>query len=239
MEEPMRTPNFVGLICAVLTASGALAEPVSDPELQAHLELKVNAYANTLRGGNGEALKALLSSEMLERIHTRGGGRDFHENLRAFVAREQGKLMRELGRARATLSIQGMDVSADGMAVEVWLSANERSLPKPFFFVYENGEYKLNIVSPRSSGDATLRSMSSYSVKNDDAEMRTFSCSNGGPWNIAAKPGSLMVYCEDSCSSWFDGTRFSMSTGITDCDYNSWGVDMTIKGGKPVCSDPC
>lgn len=234
----MRNLNFVGFVCAVLMASGALAEPVSDPELQARLEARVNDYANTLRGGNGEALKQLLSSELLERIQARGGGRDFHENLRAFVAKEQGKLIRELGRARTALVIQGMDVSAGGMIVEVWLSANGRSLPKPFYFVYENGEYKLNIASPRSADVASL-STSGYTVQNDDYVTRSFSCSKAGPWSIAPHPATLTVGCENSCSSWFDGTRFSTSTGSSDCDYNSWGVDAYIRGGNPVCNDRC
>lgn len=235
----MRNSNFVGFICAVLTASGALAEPVSDPELQAHLEARMNAYADTLRGGDGTALKELLSSEMLERIHTRGGGKNSHENLRAFVAKEQGKLIRELGRARTTLSIQGMDVSSGGMLVAVWLSANGQSLPKPFFFVYENGEYKLNIVSPHSSGDSTTQRASNYRVQNDDYEPRSFSCSKAGPWSIAPHPATLLVSCENSCSGWYDGTRFTVNRASADCDYNSWGIDMYIRSNYPICNDRC
>ena len=107
-------------------------------------------------------------------------------------------------------------------------------LPKPFYFIQEDGGYKLNIMQP----DIGVSSSSSYRVRNGDSEPREFRCEGIDLTNVAPQQ-EVRAYCVDTCPGG-SGTRFYAPDGASaDCDYNSWGLDMTITNGYPKCNDFC
>jgi hypothetical protein len=121
---------------------------------------------------------------------------------------------------------------ADGSATLEVAIAGARS-GKPFHFVEEEGGYKLDLVRP----DAALAGSNTYQIKNNDFVERSFSCR--GASGTIAPTGQLQGKCSDTCSGFFDGTRFTVNGTSVDCDYNSWGIDMYINNNYPVCGDPC
>ena len=210
-----------------------------DHGLRGRLQDMLNGYAYALESGDTAAVEEVVSAELLSRIDQRVAGADIEGKMRSFVLREQRKLARELGEPRSRgelFTVTSARKVDDGQVVALTVSVGGKELPKPFYFVAEDGGYKLNVVQPTAS-----LSRSTYRVKNDDSQPRNFSCSGGDGWRIAPF-SELKVGCQNSCSTFaFDGTRFWVeeTNGLADCDYNSWGVDMTIRNGYPVCSDPC
>src|SRR5262249_17491845 len=133
-----------------------------------------------------------------------------------------------------------VSVALSGPAGEVaaaTITLHGQLSPKPLYLVAEDAQYKLNVVEPRglSNGGTT----SNYRVRNDDPEPRTFNCADYGPYAIAPSPAERKVACGDSCHwLWFDGAAFFVDLIAADCDYNTWGVDLFIRGNRPVCNDP-
>lgn len=208
------------------------------PALQDGLRQVLTSYAHALQRGDTAAVEALLSAELQVRIHERGQGADFTSKLQDFVQDERRKLSRSVGvldASPAPMTITSARMLADGSIAALRVAVAGKPLPKPFYFVQEDGSYKLNIIRP-STGYAT---QSSYLVANGDYETREFSCAGTGPKTIAATPATMFVACQDSCPGYWDGTRFTTSKGSSDCDWNAWGADMTIKNGYPVCNDRC
>jgi hypothetical protein len=219
-----------------LSCELGLSIRAAEPALKDELRQALGSYAQALQRGDAAAVEKLISTEMRARIDERGPGTDFRASLQSFVASEQRKLARSVGSlkpSRTSLTVTSADMLADGSIAAIEVAVDGKPLPKPFYFTQEDSGYKLNIVQP----DIGLAS-TSYQVKNDDLVNRSFSCS-GGASAVVAPTQQMQVACEDSCSGFFDGTTFTASAGSATCDYNTWGVDMYIRSGFPVCNDPC
>jgi len=229
------------ILSAVAVSSTAVAAPSNDVALKNQLGAQLNVFARALQDGRAEAVQGVLSQQLLSRITYRGTAPTFQENLEAFVSREQAKLAQEVGDVyslRQGITVTALDVEGDVAAASIAIDG--RPLPKPFYFVREHGTYKLNIIRPL--GIAESGGYTTYDVKNDDGVYRSFYCSaSSGMYSYSvAAWGNRSVGCYNSCPTVFDGTQFKVeNSGPTDCDYNTWGWDMYIRSGKPVCGSPC
>ncbi len=219
--------------------------PSADAEVSAQIGKQLFELVQSIVTEDESRFRAIASAELLSRIASRGPAADSNRKLSQFLARERYKLNRELTRlqspasAQATLSVEleALERSADGSTASASVRVNGRLLSKPLYLLREGREYRVNIVAPRSDAAATT---SSYRVQNDDPVIRAFSCSGYGGYLIGVHPSQRSLPCLDSCHYWwFDGTTFEALGSFTDCDYNTWGVDMYIRDGYPVCSDPC
>ncbi|HYO69928.1 MAG TPA: hypothetical protein VEU33_28015 [Archangium sp.] len=226
------------VLSATVISSAAMAAPSNDVALKNHLGAQLTVFARALQDGHAETVKGVISQQLVSRIAYRGSAATFEENLEAFVSREQTKLAREVGNVYALhdgFTVTAVDVEGDVAAASI--AVDGRQLPKPFYFVREQGSYKLNIIRPL--GITEQGGYTTYDVKNEDNVTRTFACSNSGSSSIAAF-GTRSASCYNSCPTYFDGTWFTVgSSGRTDCDYNTWGWDLFIRGGLPVCGSPC
>lgn len=208
------------------------------PGLRDELRDLLISYTNALQSGDAVEVENLLSAELQSRIDERGQSADFTSKLNEFVRRERRKLSRSIGvpgGSRESMTVTSAQMLADGSIAAIWVAVEGRALPKPFYFVYEDGGYKLNVSQP----DTGFVIQSSYLVANGDYETRSFYCSRSSWFDIAPWPATMSVSCHDSCSGFWDGTRFTTHVGSADCDWNAWGTDMTIVNGNPVCNDRC
>lgn len=211
-------------------------------------QTQVDAYASALRTADTDMLQKIAASDLLQRIATRGPAGSPAQRTAAFLQREGKKLQRAADAAVAALATPAASASPqlavvgvealDARVLSARLTLNGREVPKPFYLLLEPSGLKVNVTVPR--GEVSLASTSNYRVENDDLDSRSFACSGNGPYNIARFPAQRQVRCEDSCSwLWFDGTTFQIGGEETDCDYNTWGVDMYIRDNAPICNDPC
>jgi hypothetical protein len=218
-------------------APAAASVETPAPELADELRRVLASYAAALQSGDLAAVEGLLSAELRARIAERGPGADFAANLRSFVDLEARKLARGTAaakRSREPFTAGPARVVADGSVASLELVVGGEPLAKPFYFVDEQGAYKLTIVPPAGE---LFSSTNTYQVKNNDFVERSFSCQ--GASATVAPTGQLQAKCKDTCSGFFDGTRFTVNGASVDCDYNSWGIDMYITNNYPVCGDPC
>jgi hypothetical protein len=232
-DSKMEDNDLGGLACQ-------LGLPVHDVALGLRNELRhmLDSYAHALQRGDVAAVEKLLSAELQARIDERGQAADLASKLHDFVRTERRKLSRSVGvldGRRGAMTVTSAQMLADGSIAALRVAVKGKPLPKPFYFVQEDGSYKLNIIHP----DAGFVIQSSYRIANSDHEPRSFSCSDSSSKTIAPTPAEMYESCSDSCPTIWDGTRFSTSQGSADCDYNTWGIDMTIVNGYPVCNDPC
>lgn len=227
------------------TSPESVIASVVTPELRNHIEAQLQTYVNALQTANSTGLLAVISKELGHRIATRGpeGGAD--AKVTRFLERENNKLVRELGltalitstRHPISVKLTSLQLEAEGTFAVAAVALNGQHIPKAIYLIREGESYRVNIVPPTED---ILATTSYYRVQNDDPVIRTFSCSGSGPYSIGVKPSQRQSLCQDSCRFWwFDGTTFEAQGSYTDCDYNTWGVDMYVRGGNPVCSDPC
>jgi hypothetical protein len=204
------------------------------PAVQGELRDKTAEYLRALQASDAAAVDKLISTELRTRIETRGTGPDFATNLKSFVAREHAKLARSVAgpqAQRAPIAASSAQLIGDGAIAAVTLAVGGATLPKPIYLVQENGGFKVNVVQPQVLEGNT------YVIQNDDGVARSFSCSGGRGANVA--PGqTASTFCDDACG-FFDGTRFNVAGATADCDFNTFGVDMFIRGNAPVCNDRC
>lgn len=209
------------------------------PALRDELGRLLGVYAYALQSSDTDAVAKLLSAEMRDRIAEHLPGADFASNLQSFVLEEQHMLARSIGQLKGSgelFTVTSARSLADGTIVSINVSNDGTPLPKPFYFVEEDGGYKLDMV-PANIEPAGV---STYRVKNQDSDSRTFSCSSSPDYTIAPNGSEMKVECVDTCHTFLAwGTRFSVKNSSADCVYNAWGVDMTIRNGFPVCTSPC
>lgn len=220
-----------------LSCELGLSVRAAEPALTDELRQALGSYAQALQSNDAATVEKLLSAERRARIDEREQGADSASNLQSFVSRERRKLTRSVGTLKApreSFTVTSAEVLADGSVAAIEVAVNGQQLPKPFYFVQEDGAYKLNIRQP----DIGIASSSRYRVKNGDAVPRAFRCDGMADLLSVASQQEVRPLCEDTCDG--DGTRFYAPDGAAaDCDYNSWGLDMTIVNGYPVCSDVC
>lgn len=241
---------------AGMTADRGVNEAAGTPAdrfpetLRASAQGLVQTYVQAVVDGDGAKLLEIASPELRQRIQTRGPVGNLDQRLAAFLYQQRRQLQRELIDPKAQLETMPSAIlvaSAEptaGTALALTLSLGGRTVPKPFFLVRSGDSFKVNVVAPAGIEKTTH---SRYRVQNDDYVEREYYCSDYGPYTIAPYPAQRLEFCTDSCHGglfgWFDGTTFTTILGgveqSADCDYNTWGVDMYIKSGLPVCADPC
>lgn len=233
----MHDYRFATFAMTMLISASTIAAPTLDGSTRSILQERLSTYVQALHTEDTATLKSILSTELLSRIEMRAGGTNMEERLKMFASSERQKLVRAFGSVPAgAFAVESMILHGNTV-VAVSLSLMGTRLPKPFYFVVENAEYKINVIAP--SSEPALTSTSYYLVQNMDYMNRDFSCSDYGPWTIAPYPATLKAMCRDTCPGWFDGSRFYANGGSADCDYNTWGIDAYIQSGYVVCHDRC
>jgi hypothetical protein len=245
----MKNLSVALVVCMLLVAGLGHASSAQEPALRGVLSARLNAFAQALQAGDVATVQALLSEEMLNRIATRGPASTFEENLNAFVLREQAKLARVVGNP-GTLKqgiVVGAITSEGSGVVAASVLLEGRGVPKPFYFVHESGEYKLNILRPAGDvgvmqGGTTTYDLLNYTAKNQYPQCQT----SAGVWTSygIGPNGNRSVSCWNSCPTWFDGTDFKVGPNAPiSCDYNTWGWDLFIDEINGVawgrCGSPC
>jgi len=231
--------------CGASAPGGDDADISSPPDaaLTAELEGKFNAYAQALADRNTELLGTLVSSEIQARIGETG------MNMGSFAEKMRGSMLNQFNgtsvapESGVAFQITSVRVEGDSVRVEVW--SNGETLAKPFYFVKEDGDYRLNLVrqgftraQPEGSGAAT----DTYRVKNDNAFPQTVRCS--GSQGVMPAVTELGMRCENKCG-FFHGTRFysPFSNDSIKCDYNTWGLDAVYNDRfgplGVICNDKC
>jgi len=237
--------SVVSFACSANGPEGDGAEVGSarDAALTAELEGKFNAYAQALADRNTELLRTLVSSEIQLRIGETG------MDMAGFAEKLRGSMLNQFnGTSVAPESGSAFQITSlrvEGEAVRVEVSSNGETLAKPFYFVKEDGDYRLNLVrqgftraQPEGSGAAT----DTYRIKNDNAYPQTGRCS--GSQGLMPAVTELAVRCENKCG-FFHGTRFysPFSNDSIKCDYNTWGVDAIYNDRfgslGVICNDKC
>lgn len=205
----------------------------------------VQAYVDAILHRDARAVRVLLSQEVLERLAARVPGADLDAKLERFVERERRKLIREFGTAAApergaaarTVTLRATKSLNGGQVVAANLAINGQDVPKPLYLVRESGGLRINVRPPSGVADADTES--NYRVKNADGVSHDFYCDVGFNYTIAPR-ADRSFKCTDTCE-WgpFRGTYFEMAGEVVGCDYNTFGIDMTIRHGIPDCNDPC
>jgi len=224
------------------------AEDVDSSSLALTLELdaKFNDYAQALLDNDIETLNGTMSSEI--RMRTA----DMGSNMRGFARKLRSSMLRQFPEIEEGSDILGRftveEVREEGDAIRVEVAFDGVELPKPFYFVLEDGEYRLNLLQPgftnalpRGFGGATR----SYLVHNNNplnpSSGVSINC-NGGILFVPPG-GERSISCSNTCG-WFQGSTFwaySSATGAK-CDYNTWGVDVFIDDNRSngfYCNDKC
>jgi hypothetical protein len=249
VEEPNPTmgSNFVSRNCTKTEGSAlsgmscqlGISVTAVSPTLQSELRSMLTTYVYALQSDDVAAIDKLISTELRARIEMRGPGADFASNLQTFVLRERHKLMRSIETSdafRKPVAIPFSEMLADGSIVAIGLAIDGKAFAKPFYFVLDNGSYKLNVTPPDI---AIASSSSTYRVQNNDVVARSFLCSGQSSTSSVPALGQALATCLDSCSGFFDGTTFVVNGKAVNCDFNTFGVDMFIENNAPRCHDPC
>lgn len=227
------TKLLVVVSLAVLSPALAAADELAGPQE------RVNQFARALLARDAKAVQSMISKELTQRILDRGQGSTYEERLLAFIDRESSSLSRVLGHQRAFaegFTVTGMEMQSNGTVLALHLGLAYQSLPKPFYLVLEDGEYKINVVSP-ANGDFTTLADANFKVKNGDFEPRTFHCEGRDDITVAPTQ-TVSTKCPSTCGL-FGGTRFYANGGAADCAWMMFEVDMTIHGGNPFCTVSC
>jgi hypothetical protein len=215
-------------------------------ELRLELESRFNAYVRALVDDDAQALDALLSDEVKARVFDKGG------DMQAFRDKMHRSMEREFGESaieQAEHSFGVVDVTSEGDAAQVTVSYQGTTLEKPFFFVLESDEYKLNLVRPGFSNplpEGAAPARDTYKILNMWAYSSygsgtTMVCDGG---EVFVRDGTTAsVSCNNSCG-WWHGSWFTTpySGIIRYCDYNTWGNDVYINQlsyGGWDCNDYC
>src|SRR4051794_11694783 len=178
----------IGILAATLaTACDAPPESASKPAdpLQQQLEEAVNVYARAVQSRDHGALKAMLSKEVLGRLGRFEGGMD------RFVEKQRGAMLKTFTMMDSVkmadrFTVTGLNLQADTAAVTLTYAGQE--VPRPFYFVKEDGRWALNVARPGFSQalpEGALP-MNTYRVTTQswgsNANFRDIGCvqSNGG-----------------------------------------------------------
>jgi hypothetical protein len=234
-------------LAAILLAPVACAPEPED--LAQQLEGRLNAYAQALHDGDEAALRGLLSDEVLDKARTLRGG------LPRFATRQKAAMLRQFKGMKAGDLGEGfrvVKVEPQGEVVAAHIAYQDREIPRPFYFVREGGELKLNVARPgfsRRLGPA-FSANDNYNVRNDSFVNAWVSCASDGGrglnWIDVMHHSTRFVSCRNTCGL-FNGSYFNSSThvfvGSRQCDYNSWGDDVILSdtpdGPRARCEDEC
>jgi hypothetical protein len=245
----MRKFIFLSMV-TLLSACGAAdgtdqAEPAtgSTAELKSELEIRFNAYARALFENDPQALAGLMSEEVKQRALEKGTDmQGFRDKMFKSMQTQLGG-MSDVTMANA-FSVS--DVTIDGDSATIKVAFQGTPLDKPFYFVKEGEQYKLNLVRPGFSkplpaGSAPARD--TYLIQSHWAYNNGFGSTmtcNGG--QVLVPDGtSKTVSCNNTCG-WWHGSTFTLDAiSFRNCDYNTWGPDVFIGPYDAgwMCNDLC
>jgi hypothetical protein len=233
------------------SASDEALESASASEALAdELEGKVNSYARALLDRDLDALQGLMSTEVLGQLDAKA------MDIGAFADKMSNAMLKTFDSmstdSSAELGFSVQSARIEGNAVRIELSRQGKLLEKPFYFVEEQGEYKLNLVSPGFSQplpEGAAGSWNNYIVRNSGTLDHEAYCTTGTWRWIAPFGGEETMSCTDKCGAVFSGGRFFANQGQPNenyslCDYNTWGVDAFYRQNAQGvfyvdCNDVC
>jgi hypothetical protein len=254
----MNIPKLLAIVPLVGTLTLACAAPADEetaPPAEsetavstAALQLEVDRFTDVLLRHDTKTLETMISSELVAR------GVERHISLDRFLEKQRAAMMSTFDLKEGERpSFIVTEAASEGDAVRVSMELRGEALKKPFYFVRENGQLKLNIAPPgfsKAAPDGTLFGREKYYVKNQNIygnQPATMTChrSGGGAMVTVAAGARGTVYCDDTCG-WWAGSTFQMY-GAYDgptrkCDWNSWGDDVYINlldVGGWRCNDTC
>jgi hypothetical protein len=249
-------------ICTVLclaACSGPLesenpqapAPSQAEVALQGQLREQLGRFARAVHQRDAATLEQILSSEVLARLETYPGGIDrFIEKDRAVLLDVFKTMDANLMQDRFTVS----QLEVQGDVASVIPAYDGQSTEKRFYFVKEDGQYKVNVARPgfsRQLPEGSRPVMSTFRVNalvpiqggeelgcpNDPTHRHFLEISEGLNW----------ISCFDTCG-FFDGT-FIFGKGISvkeglKCDWHWQGDDVFVDRGSDgvafaVCRDKC
>jgi hypothetical protein len=218
--------------------------PPEDEPLAAGLQARFNSYAQALLERDVSTLDRVLSTEIKARAAEMGsdlGG--LADKLKASMLKQFGT-MPPASMSGEQFTVASATVEAE--AVRVMVAFQGRPLEKPFFFVREDGDYKLNVLragfsKPLPAGSAAARDTYLVTNQNGGPYGQTMYCNGGSVHVLGDSSGT--VSCNNNCG-WWHGSGFSSGAydAWLNCDYNTWGTDVWINlvyvGGWD-CNDYC
>lgn len=256
-NEPSPGPSSVG------------ESSVVDPHVLAELEAKVNSYAQSLLINDTGYLDVIVSSEVKLRA------RQMDSDVRGFATKMRKSLRAELERRGidADADLTGLltigNVTQEGAALRVEVSIDGVEIGKPFYFVAEDGEYKLNVKRPgftKPLPAGAEASRDTYRIESRRHGSTSFKCTGTATFSVPSVQlcesnceywvcDSSGVHCEqkfrdptpgvsnpkcDSTCGWWTGSTFTQGSNSKKCDYNTWGTDVYINWNNTWnCNDDC
>jgi hypothetical protein len=225
-------------------AQGDLAEAsvetrVVDDQIRMEIEGKFNAYAQALIDGDNEFLSSVISSEIRDRLAEKDA------DIAAFAKKMKASMLKQFSDMSDGTSmgyaftVTDIHQASGGLRVEV--ARNGEALLKPFYFVNEGGEYKLNLLRPgftKPRPDGSGAGSDTYRVKNYNDYNTQVRCNNT---KTIAAWGEGTVSCANSCG-WWSGALFHGTYQGALCDWNTWGVDVYLDSSRQnglYCADAC
>jgi hypothetical protein len=220
-------------------AEGSAETRVVDDQIRMEIEGKFNAYAQALIDGDNEFLDSVISSEIRNRLVEKNA------DIAAFAKKMKASMLKQFSDMSDGTSmgyaftVTDIHQASGGLRVEV--ARNGEALSKPFYFVNEGGEYKLNLLRPgftKPHPDGSGAGSDTYRVKNLNSYNAEAHCNN---WKTVPAGGEATLSCANSCG-WWSGALFHGTYQGALCDWNSWGVDVYLDGSRLnglYCNDPC
>lgn len=228
---------------------------ITDELLIAELDEMVNLYAQALLDNDVTKIDSLVSSEVKLRA------REKNSDVAGFTDKMARSLRTELSTRAIDVSAGGIlglfsviSASRDGNAIVAELTLAGTEVSKPFWFVQEDGEYKLNVLAPGftnplPAGAAAGRE--NYLIANYSHSANSISCDGSGQVAVPAASsrypnvcqncyGTVYIGCDDTRCGWWTGTQFYHPSANRSCDYNSFGRDGYFdSSNRFYCNDSC
>ncbi len=267
-----------GILAVVIGVGGCAVEPVddtgtsedgstgpegvqiTDPLVISELQLELDDYVQSLLVRDVVRLDRLISEEVKVRA------RQMNSDVNGFADRMAASLRRELEQQDVdpASDVTGFftigTVVDEGSVLRVEILRNGESTGKPFYFVREAGEFKLNIKRPgftKPLPEGAEASRDNYRFKNDVNWSPVFSCKGTDPFALPAATwfdpcielqgggfkcfdsGYTTKKCSSSCG-WWTGTTVKQGSNTKKCDWNTWGDDVYVDfDGFWHCHDEC
>ena len=237
---------LLGLGCSAEQPVGVpAAMSTESQEFRQQAEDIVNRYTAALFARDTAAIESIVSTEIQERIKTYGGGTErFIEKQRgAMLATFRGMNENGLGGGFQVTRVERQEGSA-----LVRLSRDGVALLRPFHFVLEGDQYKLNVhragfskpLAPGAAAD------NDFVVENHSRNITVGAACEGGGEVSVGPGGSGTVSCPNACG-FFEGADFNGTGwfGHHLCDYNTFGPDVIYEFNAPSgafgmhCFDRC
>lgn len=196
----------------------------------------VSRYYFALLYDDMDTVKELLSKRRLDLFAKESSDKKetLESVLAVFVDKQKSKILRIPYQSHDKHCISPLCYAVDGGTVSLQLSLGQSDVSKPIYFVFEDDQYKLNVLNP--SGSDRYRVENAHRTGTHKVECR------GGNKQTLHPTASVYMTCEDDCGYVWSGTWFQdLDTGRrVQCDYNTWGWDARFnESGTLECADNC